>query len=59
VHNDAGPGPKKELGRILVARRDGLTTAEIAARFGCCDDTIQRRLAELRAREGPCKIALI
>ena len=39
------------LARILAARADGLTTAEIAARFQCTATTIQKRLAELRARE--------
>jgi predicted DNA-binding transcriptional regulator YafY len=44
---------EKELARIVAARRGGLTTAEIAERFGCTSTTIERRLAELRARGVP------
>jgi DNA-directed RNA polymerase specialized sigma24 family protein len=42
---------EKELARILAAHRYGLSTAEIATRFQCTATTIQKRLAELRARE--------
>ena len=40
-----------ELARIAAAWRGGLSTYEIAMRFGCNAVTIQKRLAELRARE--------
>jgi hypothetical protein len=40
-----------ELARILAAHRDGLSTYAIATRFGCTASTVQKRLAELRARE--------
>jgi biotin operon repressor len=41
------------LNRIAAARADGLSMAEIAARFNCGRDAIQKKLRELQARGAP------
>ena len=41
----------KELARIVRARCDGLTFAEIGQRFDCTGRAIAQKLAKLRERE--------
>ena len=40
---------ERKLKRLAAARADGLTMAQLAARFNCSRVTVERKLAELRA----------
>jgi chromosome segregation and condensation protein ScpB len=49
---------ERKLKRLAAARADGLTMAQLAARFSCSRVTVERKLAELRARDAQGYIQL-